>query len=133
MVPYLLFTLHLFLQSGPGVRHFLLKLLSDFLQVFLSLGGQGFYRFPGKEQKKLPVYSCGTIFHLNMIYAWYFFFFQFSTEHIILYSTVNWYLNHTCFFAILLAWPVFAFNILITFRCIYTVKHVWKYLRCLFQ
>lgn len=98
MVPYLLFTLHLFLQSGPGVRHFLLKLLSDFLQVFLSLGGQGFYRFPGKEQKNLPVYSRGTIFHLNMIYAWYFFFFQFSTEHIILYSTVNWYLNHTCFF-----------------------------------
>lgn len=78
-----------------------------------------------------------TLVEQYFTWTWYmhgtFFFFQFSTEHIILYSSVNWYLNHTCFFAILLAWPVFAFNILITFRCIYTVKHVWKYLRCLFQ
>lgn len=130
MVPYLLFTLHLFLQSGPGVRHFLLKLLSDFLQVFLSLGGQGFYCFPEKEQKNLPVYSGGTIFHLNMIIHGSFL----STFLMNILFYIKLVLKSSMFFTILLTWRVFAFNIFIIIRCIYTVIiHVWRYLRCLFQ
>lgn len=122
MVPYLLFTLHLFLQSGPGARHFLLQLLSDFLQVFLSLGGQGFYCFPEKEQKNLPVSPEHDI-HGNFLSTF--------LMNILLY--IKLVLKSSMFFTILLTWRVFAFNIFISIRCIYTVIiHVWRYLRCLF-
>lgn len=43
-------------------------------------------------------------------------------------------LKSSMFFTILLTWRVFAFNIFIIIRCIYTIIiHVWRYLRCLFQ